>query len=86
MKSHSFKTKDQIQPERNPDVYTPALQNQQHTLGNMEFRKELARSVGLDGVPDSDPRAIERIKKLWSEEIGTDGFDSVNAIREVRNW
>ena len=39
----------------------------QHVLGDMEFRKDLARSIGLDKVPDLDPRAFDHINGILSE-------------------
>ncbi|MDE0525998.1 MAG: PadR family transcriptional regulator [Thaumarchaeota archaeon] len=57
----------------------------QHVLGDMDFREKLAKSIGLDRVPDLDPQAFERIQGILSEHIGTDHFDAVEAVREVRD-
>ena len=57
----------------------------QHVFGDMEFRKQLAKSIGLDEVPDLDPRSFDRIRGLWSKQMGTEGFDAVEAVREVRD-
>ena len=57
----------------------------QHVFGDMEFRKQLAKSIGLDEVPDLDPRSFDRIRGLWSKQMGTESFDAVEAVREVRD-
>ena len=51
----------------------------------MDFREKLAKSIGLDRVPDLDPQAFDRIQGILSEHIGTDHFDAVEAVRKVRD-
>ena len=58
---------------------------EQHVFGDMEFRKQLAKSIGLDEVPDLDPRSFDRIRGLWAKQMGTESFDAVEAVREVRD-
>lgn len=76
---------DQIQTEFSGMAHTPTPADQ-HVLRDMDFRKELAKSIGLESVPDLDPRSFDRIKGLWSKRIGAEPFDAVEAVRDVRNW
>ncbi|MCE2499060.1 MAG: hypothetical protein J4F28_08800 [Nitrosopumilaceae archaeon] len=58
----------------------------QHVLGDMDFRRDLAESIGLRGVPDLDPRAFDRVGGLLSEQLGPGGFDARESVRDVRDW
>ena len=65
-----------------PNYAGPPLTN------DMKFREMLAKSIGLDKVPDIDPKAFDRMlasfPKCDEELVGT--FDVVEAVREVRDW
>ena len=58
--------------------------SQQHVFGDEDFREKLARSAGLEGIPDLDPRSFDRIKGVLSGQISTEGFDSEEMVKEVR--
>ena len=74
-------------PRSGPSEMIPASPPaDRHVFGDLDFREELAKSIGLEGVPDLDPRSFDRIKGLWSKRMGAEPFDAVEAIREVRSW
>ena len=70
-----------------PSEMTPASPPaSQHVLGDMDFREELAKSIGLEEIPDLDSRSFDRIRGLWSKRMGVEPFDASDAVKEVRNW
>ncbi len=58
--------------------------SQQHVFGDEDFRERLAKSIGLDKMPDLDPQSFDRIKGILSEKINTEDFDSEELVKEVR--
>ncbi len=80
-----IKIEDRLQTDQEV-ASAPSLRVGQYVLDDMDFRKELAKSIGLDRVPDLDPKAFDNIKGILSEEWGEGRFDAVKAVREVRGW
>ncbi len=68
-------------PER---IIPSHISAQQHVLGDGEFRKELAMSIGLKRAPDLDPESFERIQGIFADYIDAEHFDSEEMIREAR--
>jgi hypothetical protein len=49
-----------------------------------DFRQKLARSLGMNKIPDSDPKSFDRLIGMISAKIKTKNFDSVELVRKVR--
>lgn len=49
-----------------------------------KFKIQLAKSIGLDSLPEYDPEAFDRLSCIIASKIGTEGFDSVEEIKEIR--
>lgn len=71
-------------PPKIPAGRVSTVPAQQHVLGDYYFREKLSKSIGLENVPDLDPKSFDRIQGILSEEIGTEHFDSEELVREVR--
>ncbi len=56
-----LKIEDRLQTDQEV-ASTPSIHAGQHVLDDMDFREELAKSIGLDRVPDLDPKAFDRIR------------------------
>lgn len=80
-----LKIEDRLRADREV-ASAPPIHAGRHVLDDMDFREELAKSIGLDRVPDLDPKAFDRIKGILSEEWGEGRFDAAEAVREVRGW
>ena len=51
---------------------------------DQEFRMHLARSIGLDNLPEYDPDSFDRLTGIISNRIKCDEFDPVEIIRDIR--
>jgi len=52
-------------------------------IDDSKMRKELAKMVGLDSVPEIDPSAIDRLDGLL-DDLVDDPVDSVQLLKEHR--
>lgn len=51
---------------------------------NEEFRKRLARSIGMNGLPEYDPDSFDKLTGLISHIFKDEEFDTVEIIRNIR--
>ncbi len=51
---------------------------------DQEFRMHLARSIGLDNLPEYDPNSFNRLTGIIASRIKCDEFDPVEIIRDIR--
>ncbi len=49
------------------------------------FREKLAKSLGLEKIPDYDPASFERLTGIIATKIKIKDFDSVEVVREIRD-
>ena len=62
----------------------PTTVPRQHVFEDEDSRERLAKSIGLDRIPDLDPRAFGRIEGILAELADAEGFDPMELVREVR--
>jgi hypothetical protein len=58
--------------------------HQVRSVEDKEFRQKLARSLGMDKIPDYDPKSFDRLTGIIAAKIKTKNFDSVELVREAR--
>lgn len=75
---------DNLLSDEQSQIPISTIPIQQHVFGDEYFRSKLAKSIGLDRIPDVDPKAFDRIQGIVYEETQTEDFDADELIREVR--
>ena len=53
-------------------------------LNDGDVRLTLAKSVGLNAIPEHDPNSLEKLSGVISSNIKTEDFDSTELVKAVR--
>lgn len=77
--------KFEIPYDEEPQILESSMiPSQQHVFNDDDFRRKIAKSIGLDKTPDLDPKSFDRIKGILATKIETDDFNSEELVKEVR--
>ena len=71
--------------EKNLEIQINSDYTQDKSPEDMIFRAKLAKSIGMDDLPEYDPHAFDRITGIAATQINDTEFDSVEAVRDIRN-